>query len=161
MASLVPLEILRRNRKKWRGITDGLNHEFWSGTSESIKEEYFGVMATAEREAEMRSFFGVRENDTSAADDAKYMPVGGTPGGLDSDDEDEEAEAMAMQQMERSCQNMAADMNVDLSGRPPSTDVGSQKGAWGSFVGSFRRKESGLSTGGSNINETERFHTSY
>lgn len=121
-------------------------------------------MATAEREAEMRSFFGVRENDTSGADDAKYMPVGGTPGGIDdSDDEDEDAEAMAMQQMERSCQNMAADMNVDLSGRPPSTDSGSQKVGWGSFMGSFRRKESGLSNGGggSNITETERFHTSY
>eukprot|EP00584_Thalassiosira_punctigera_P003609 CAMPEP_0172534254 /NCGR_PEP_ID=MMETSP1067-20121228/6685_1 /TAXON_ID=265564 ORGANISM="Thalassiosira punctigera, Strain Tpunct2005C2" /NCGR_SAMPLE_ID=MMETSP1067 /ASSEMBLY_ACC=CAM_ASM_000444 /LENGTH=659 /DNA_ID=CAMNT_0013319027 /DNA_START=26 /DNA_END=2002 /DNA_ORIENTATION=+ len=116
MASLVPLEILRRNRKKWRGITDGLNHEFWSNADEDTREEYFGQMATAEREAEMRSFFGVREGEATA-DDAKYMPVGEAPGGVD--DEDEEEEALAMQRMEQSCQGMAADMKVDLSGKPP------------------------------------------
>ena len=48
-ASLVPLEILRRNRKRWKGITDGLNHEFWAITSEDVREEFFGMMATAER----------------------------------------------------------------------------------------------------------------
>ncbi len=48
MASLVPLEILRRNRKRWKGITDGLNHEFWTITSDDVREEYFGMMATAE-----------------------------------------------------------------------------------------------------------------
>eukprot|EP00579_Thalassiosira_antarctica_P016448 CAMPEP_0201930192 /NCGR_PEP_ID=MMETSP0903-20130614/24663_1 /ASSEMBLY_ACC=CAM_ASM_000552 /TAXON_ID=420261 /ORGANISM="Thalassiosira antarctica, Strain CCMP982" /LENGTH=653 /DNA_ID=CAMNT_0048469201 /DNA_START=10 /DNA_END=1971 /DNA_ORIENTATION=+ len=153
MCSLVPLEILRRNRKKWRGITDGLNHEFWSGASEATKEEYFGIMATAEKEAEMRSFFGVRDNDKSA-DDARYMPVGEAPGGMD--DDDDEDEALAMQQMEKSCQNMAADMNVDLSGKPPS-ESGSPKGggAWGSFMGSFRRKDSAKD----DLTETQRFRT--
>ena len=76
-ASLVPLEILRRNRKRWKGITDGLNHEFWAITSEDVREEFFGMMATAEREAEMRTFFGVREGDANTADDARLMPVGG------------------------------------------------------------------------------------
>ena len=80
MASLVPLEILRRNRKRWKGITDGLNHKFWTITSEDVREEYFGIVATAEREAEMRTFFGVREGDANAADDARYMPVGGRAG---------------------------------------------------------------------------------
>jgi hypothetical protein len=140
MCSLVPLEILRRNRKKWRVITEGLNHEFWSQASDEIKEEYFGRMAMAEKEAEMRSFFGVREGE-AGAEDAKYMPVGGTCVGLEeSDDDGEEDEALAMQKMERQCQGMAADMNVDLSGRPPD-QKGGRKG-WGSFVGnSFRRKE--------------------
>jgi hypothetical protein len=133
MCSLVPLEILRRNRKKWRGITDGLNHEFWSNASDEVKEEYFGVMATAEKEAELRSFFGIREGEATT-DDAKYMPVGGTPGGMD-DSDDEEDEAMALQKMERLC----ADMNVDLSGKPPSQS--SNGSGWGSFVGSFRRKD--------------------
>lgn len=161
MCSLVPLEILRRNRKKWRGITDGLNHEFWTGTSEAIKEEYFGAMATAEKEAEMRSFFGVREGDT-AADDSKYMPLGGAPGGVDDDSDDEDAEAMAMQQMENSCKNMATDMNVDLSGKPPSKEGSSPKGGvWGKVTGSFRRSAGGSSGQDDSIHETQRFHTSY
>ena len=45
-----------------------------------MREEYFGMMATAEREAEMRTFLGVREGDANAADDARYMPVGGRAG---------------------------------------------------------------------------------
>eukprot|EP00571_Detonula_confervacea_P013800 CAMPEP_0172300624 /NCGR_PEP_ID=MMETSP1058-20130122/2661_1 /TAXON_ID=83371 /ORGANISM="Detonula confervacea, Strain CCMP 353" /LENGTH=673 /DNA_ID=CAMNT_0013010447 /DNA_START=13 /DNA_END=2034 /DNA_ORIENTATION=+ len=156
MCSLVPLEILRRNRKKWRAITDVLNHAFWSGTTEAIKEEFFGVMATAEKEAELRSFFGVREGDKgSAADDAKYMPVGGAPDGVD--DDDDEDEALAMQQMEQSCQNMASDMDVDLSGRPPSESSPKGSGAWGSFMGSFRKKDSSREE----LTETQRFHTSY
>ncbi|KAL9181059.1 hypothetical protein ACHAXT_009864 [Thalassiosira profunda] len=155
MASLVPLEILRRNRKKWRGITDGLNHAFWSGASEAVKEEYFGDSATAEKEAEMRTFF--------RPDDSKYMPVGGAPGSLDGSDEEgedgDEDEAVALQQMEQSCQNMASDMKVDLSGRPPSE---SSKGAWGSFVGSFRGNNSPQSVqDNEGLNETQRFHTAY
>jgi hypothetical protein len=151
MASLLPLEILRRNRKKWRAITDGMNHDFWSLASDIIKEEYFGAMATAEREAEMRSFFGVRDGDTSGiADDARYMPLG-VLGGSDGDDDNynnrkydeydddadyDDEEALAIQRMEKKCR----DMNVNLSGRPPSSRPDS--GAWGSFVGSFRKKES-------------------
>lgn len=161
MCSLVPLEILRRNRKKWRGITDGLNHEFWSGTTEAIKEEFFGVMATAEKEAEMRSFFGVRENDKSAADDARYMPVGGAPGGMD-DASDDEDEALAMQQMEQNCSNMASDMDVDLSGKPPSESSQKGSGAWGSFVGSFRKKDSSVGSSSSRQGEeTVKFQPSY
>ena len=161
MASLVPLEILRRNRKKWRGITDGLNHQFWSDTSDAVKEEHFGVMATAEKQAEMRSFFGVRDGDVSAADDARYMPVGGMPGGPDGsdDDDDDEDEALAIQQIEKSCQNIVTDMNVDLSGRPPSKERPKTGGGWGSFIGSMTRKESRMNDG--SMLETERFHTSY
>jgi hypothetical protein len=140
MCSLVPLEILRRNRKKWRGITDGLNHEFWLNTSDEIKDEYFGTMAAAEREAELRTFFGVKEGD-AGADDARYMPVGGAPGGVD--DSDDEDEALAMQEMERNCQNMAADINVDLSGKPPPRGNDKGKG-WASFMG-FSNKKNGSS----------------
>jgi hypothetical protein len=103
-------EILQRNRKRWKGITDGLNHEFWTITSKDVREEYFSMMAMAEREAEMRTFFGVSEGDVNAADDLRYMPLGGSPGRPDGDDdgEDEEAEALAlaMQRMEKSCQDM-------------------------------------------------------
>ena len=160
MASLVPLEILRRNRKKWRVITDGLNHEFWSAADDDVKEQYFGAMASAEKEAEMRSFFGVREGEASA-DDARYMPVGGAPGGM-NDSDDEEDEAMAMQRMEQSCQGIASDMNVDLSGKPPSEDSSPKQGsgAWGSFMGSFRKKGSSINKE-DEMAETQKFQTSY
>jgi len=106
----------------------------------------------------MRSFFGVREGEVTT-EDSRYMPLGGAPGGIDDDsDDDEEAEVRAMQQMEKSC----ADMNIDLSGRPPSENTGSQKGVWGSFMGSFRRKESGVGSSSrhdTGMNETQRFHT--
>lgn len=141
-----------------------MNHEFWTTTSDVVREEYFGMMATAEREAEMRSFFGVREGDASAADDARYMPVGGAPGGPDADDDDdEEAEALAMQRMEKSCRDIAADINVDLSGKPPpSSRAGSSRGgAWGSFVGSFRKKESGNVRPDDTLTETERFNAAH
>jgi len=160
MASLVPLEILRRNRKKWRSITDGLNHDFWSAASEGTKEKYFGVMATAEREAEVRGFFGVREGEAAsgAADDARYMPVGSAPGGME-DDEDED-EALAMQQMENRCQKMAGDMKVDLSGRPPSENDSPRQssGAWGKVMGSFRNIGSGRSEK-DGLTETQKFRT--
>ncbi|KAL7471918.1 hypothetical protein ACHAXS_012232 [Conticribra weissflogii] len=148
MCSLVPLEILRRNRKKWRGITDGLNHEFWINADPEVKDKYFGMMATAEREAEMRSFFGVRENDTSA-EDSRYMPLGGTPGGIDDDDDEDEDEVLAMQKLEKSC----ATMDVDLSGKPPSRSQ-SSSGGWGSFMGSFRRKEP--NAGSQSLRELQR-----
>ncbi|KAL3815382.1 hypothetical protein ACHAXA_010987 [Cyclostephanos tholiformis] len=171
MASLVPLEILRRNRKRWKGITDGLNHEFWTVTTDDVREDFFGMMATAERETEMRSFFGVREGESNVADDARYMPVGGSPGGLDCDNtdngDDEEAEALAMQRMEKTCRDMVVDMKVDLSGRPPppsrlgGKSGGGGRGAWGNFVGSFRRREVGNFQSDDSLTETERFHTAY
>lgn len=160
MCSLVPLEILRRNRKKWRGITDGLNHEFWLNTSDEIKEEYFGTMAAAERETELRTFFGVKEGDTGA-DDARYMPVGGAPGGMD--DSDDEDEALAMQEMERNCQNMAADIKVDLSGKPPPRGNDKGKG-WASFMGFSNKKNesSGFRDDSHDMKyETERINRSF
>lgn len=156
MCSLVPLEILRRNRKKWRAITDGLSHEFWSNADDDVRDEFFGAMATAERKAELRSFFGVREGD-DGAEDSKYMPLGGAPGGPGGDDsdedDDEEAEAKAVMEMEKSCQSMAKGM--DLSGKPPPVEGGG-KGVWGNIVGSFRRGGSSGAGSGRNEESEER-----
>jgi len=157
MCSLVPLEILRRNRKKWRVITDGLNHEFWLNASDEIKETHFGTMAEAEREAELRTFFGVKEGDTSA-DDARYMPVGGAPDGID--DSDDEDEALAMQEMEKNCQNMAADINVDLSGKPPPRGKNDKGKGWASFMG-FSNKKNEIADFQDTKYETERMNRSF
>ena len=64
MSSIAPLEIMGSNWNKWNVITNGTNPEFWLNVSNGIKEEYFGQMATSEREAEMRTFFGVRDGKT-------------------------------------------------------------------------------------------------
>ena len=60
---------------------------------------------------------------------------------------------------------MVTDMDVDLSGRPPpprgrgGSVKGGVGGAWGSFVGNFRRRESGNVRPDNSPTETERFHT--
>jgi hypothetical protein len=85
----------------------------------------------------MRSFFGVREGDASAANNARYMPVGGAPGKPDvNNDEDKEAKALPMQLIEKSSWEMAADININLSRKPPPLSrVGSSRGGvWGSFM---------------------------
>jgi hypothetical protein len=67
--------------------------------------------------------------------------------------------------MEKSCQDMVTDMDVDLSGKPPPPRglgggaKGGGGGAWGGFVGSFRRRESGNIQPDDSLRETERFHT--
>jgi hypothetical protein len=72
------------------------------------------------REAKKRSFFGVREGDASTANNTWYMPVGGAPGKPNNiNKEDKEAKALAMQLMEKSSWDMAAELNVDLSEKPP------------------------------------------
>eukprot|EP00956_Cyclotella_meneghiniana_P032955 scaffold92421_cov22-Cyclotella_meneghiniana.AAC.1 len=89
----------------------------------------------------MKSFFGVREGDTGE-DDARYMPLGGTTGGLDeeNDSDDEDDEALALQKMERRCESIMTNIDVDLSGKPPSRSNSDKKG-WGSLIGtSFRRR---------------------
>ena len=75
MASLVPRDTAMQSQEV-EGHTDGLNHEFWTITSEDVREKYFSMMATAEREAEMRT------GDANATADVRYMPMGGS-GGLE------------------------------------------------------------------------------
>ncbi len=55
---------------------------------------------------------------------------------------------LAIQQMEKSCWDMAVEINVDLSRKPhPLSRAGcSRGGAWVSFVGSFQKKVSALRT---------------
>ena len=150
MASLVPLEILRRNRKRWKGITDGLNHEFWTITSEDVREEYFGMMATAEREAEMRTFLGVREGDANATDDARYYtcPWGGRRAGRTK-----MTTARTRRPRPWRCRGWRRAARIWGSAK------GGGGGACGSFVGSFRRRESGNVRPDDSPTETEKFQT--
>ncbi len=58
------------------------------------------------------------------------MPVGGAPGKPDGNkDKDKEFKALAMQLMEKSSQDMAPDLNVDLSGKlPPLSRAATSRG---------------------------------
>jgi len=89
MTSLVPLEILRRNRKKWQDISERLNRQFWSDATEDFKGQYFGnsVSGTGDKMAE---FFGMKINgkDVDEAESlAQYTAVHST--NMDEDDHDE------------------------------------------------------------------------
>jgi hypothetical protein len=55
---------------------------------------------------------------------------GGAPGRPDgNDNKEEEAKVLAMQWIEKSCRDMAADINMDLSGKPPPSSLGTFKPA--------------------------------
>ncbi len=82
------------------------------------------MMATAKREAAMKTFFGVREGDVNATDNAWYMPVGGSLGGLDWDNngKDKKAKALVMQRIEKSCQDIFMDLMCYYLGRMAQVD---------------------------------------
>ena len=66
LASLLPLEILRRYRRVWRRHTVALNGDFWDAAGEEVRAEYYGTTSTTDEDW-MRRFFGARKGD----DDAK------------------------------------------------------------------------------------------
>lgn len=89
LASLLPLEMLRRYRNKWKKHTQELNREFWTHTDDDTKAEYFGTTATADEDW-VRKFFGVRDEGKEDEDNhGQYMPVGE---GGDEDEGDDELE---------------------------------------------------------------------
>jgi hypothetical protein len=77
----------------------------------------------------MRSFFGVREGDaTTAKTTLRYMLVEGVPGKPDcNNNKKEEAKALAMQWTEKSCWDIAMDINMDLLGKPSPSSLGTFK----------------------------------
>jgi len=93
LTSLVPLEVLRRFRKKWSSITHDINRNFWSQTTSDIKDYYY--VSTSGDEDNTKSFFGIRsdykDNDTKVEEDrGDYLPLDMT--GDDDIDAEEEIE---------------------------------------------------------------------
>jgi len=105
LASLLPLEILRRYRSKWKKHTQDLNREFWAVADEETKVEYFGTTATADEDW-VKKFFGGKDDEQDEAEHGAYMPVG--EGGDDADDDvDDELER-------KWSQNMASAYNAEF-----------------------------------------------
>lgn len=83
LASLVPLEALRRFRKKWAQITSEMNKAFWANTDEDIRDCYFASTISADDDW-TQQFFGEKSHeDKNEKEKGKYMPLGG--GGQKSD----------------------------------------------------------------------------
>ena len=107
LASLLPLEILRRYRNKWKKHTQDLNREFWTVADEETKVEYFGTTATSDEDW-VKKFFGGKDDEKDEAEHGAYMPVGGL-GDDDDDDVDDELER-------KWSQNMASAYNAEFGG---------------------------------------------
>lgn len=128
LTSLVPLEMLRRHRVKWKERSDILNLDFWVNASEEDRMELFGG-SMASRNSEIAKFFGVAEETDEDA--AQYMPVN-MDGGLDNDGFDDEDEDV----LNKECNRMAATM--DMSGSTPAATA-SRRGMFGSMVSKVKQ----------------------
>ena len=140
LVSFVPIEVLRRFRKKWRRITDSLNHRFWADASDDIRE-YFGVVESTDDDI-LKKFFGGADRDTKdedqGRDSARYMPVGG--GGMGVDDEDEEDDADMIRRHEDS---MKVSYEKDLLGIPDERGWFSLRKSANNILSDWRKRLEG------------------
>jgi len=148
LASLVPLQVLRRYRQRWKTISDGMNTGFWLQVEDDFKTKHFGSTASSD-DSHMRSFFGMRnEQEQEDENRGMYMPVGG-PG--DDDDELDESEEHIMQ---RHNQNMAINYDADggeFGRRPDQQQAGPLRPLrrqMSSLVQRFARPQNGGNGGG-------------
>jgi len=87
LASLVPLEALRRFRKKWAEISIEMNTAFWVNTDVEVRECYYASTMSSDDDW-MKKFFGDSpvggaikkrdgEEDKAEEERGQYMPLGG------------------------------------------------------------------------------------
>ena len=90
LASLVPLELLRRFRKKWALISKEMNGKFWTYADDDVREAYFSSSASAD-ENWMNQFF-MDDAKKEEKKRGKYMPLGDRGVADDDDDDDDDDE---------------------------------------------------------------------
>lgn len=113
LTSLVPLEVLRRYRKKWKGISDALNRDFWArGAEEEIKVEFFGRTVSSDHH-QLGNFFGIHQEEEQENNVGKYMPLN-MGGGADDHDNEEEEEG-SDEEVQRQCENVAATFDINAA----------------------------------------------
>mmetsp|Transcript_28704 Transcript_28704/g.34972 ORF Transcript_28704/g.34972 Transcript_28704/m.34972 type:complete len:487 (+) Transcript_28704:161-1621(+) len=145
LTSLVPLEILRRHRKKWKETSDLLNRDFWSNANEEDRMEYFGGSMDA-RNDDLARFFGCQDDE----DAGKYMPLNtnGTDGDGDDDGNDDGFDSEDEDSMKRHCNQVHSTMGIDAgassSGRNASVGGASSgrndsMGMFGGIVSKVRK----------------------
>ena len=92
LASLLPLEVLRRYRKKWAETTNHMNTDFWLKTDDYIKELYFAASVSTD-DNWMKKFFMNDEEQKKEEERGQYMPLGSNgiyeDDGHDDDDDDD------------------------------------------------------------------------
>lgn len=88
LASLLPLEVLRRYRKKWAETSNYMNTDFWSKTEDYVKEVYFAASVSTD-ENWMRNFFMDGEEQKKEEERGQYMPIGTNNGIYDDDGHDD------------------------------------------------------------------------
>lgn len=168
LASLVPLEALRRFRKKWAQISTEMNKAFWANADADIRECYFSSTVSADDDWTNNFFGGLgdkmktkREDkqggggDASEEDKGKYMPLGGgaaastgedADGSFDSSDDADEDEIMnrisAEYGLAAAGKNSQQDFEQEWNQSGSSSSLA--KGKWQNMFG--RKKESKIST---------------
>jgi len=116
LASLVPLEVLRRYRNKWAEISKKINTDFWLKTHDDVKDNHFESTVSA-NEIWMQSFFG-QNVDKEELEKSQYMPLdvsGDDIGSEDDEDEDEMTKRISAEygmtfnssEQEEQCKEMA------------------------------------------------------
>eukprot|EP00558_Chaetoceros_sp_UNC1202_P010167 CAMPEP_0197245158 /NCGR_PEP_ID=MMETSP1429-20130617/10030_1 /TAXON_ID=49237 /ORGANISM="Chaetoceros sp., Strain UNC1202" /LENGTH=229 /DNA_ID=CAMNT_0042705603 /DNA_START=297 /DNA_END=986 /DNA_ORIENTATION=- len=88
LVSLVPLEVLRRFRKKWAQISKVLNDDFWAKADDDVKELYFASSLSTDDDWTKKFFM----HDGNAEEEkGKYMPLNSDTidDGSGEEDEDE------------------------------------------------------------------------
>lgn len=149
LASLVPLEALRRFRKKWAQISSEMNKAFWANADPDIRECYFSSTASADDDW-IKKFFGdlgnkKGEGDATEGDKGKYMPLGeGANDANDSFHSEDVNEDEMMKHIEAEYGLASAgngsqqDFEEEWNGKAPSSV--SVKDKWHNVFG--RKKES-------------------
>ena len=94
LASLVPLEVLRRFRKKWAQISNEMNLSFWAKTDDDVREHYFSSTCSADQNW-MKKFF-MDDAEKEELKQGRYMPLG--IGNIDDDDDTDDEEEEELKQ---------------------------------------------------------------
>lgn len=97
LCSLVPLEVLRRYRKKWARISRDTNRDFWSKTTPDIRDEHYQTSLSSDEDGMSKFFGGAGGGEDESAGEEAYMPLDADGGPDDDEDEEETRKRMAAQ----------------------------------------------------------------
>lgn len=119
LTSLVPLEVLRRNRQAWNDISDSLGRSFWASASDQDRMDYFGDSINANKD-DVKNFFGFYDKpDDEDENVGKYMPltIDGNKFKDDDDSDGEDLQTLNDQDQDRKLAVADPEGGVSSSGR--------------------------------------------
>jgi len=128
LASLVPLEVLRRYRKKWAETSKEMNTNFWSKTSADVRDFYYASTISAD-ENWMNSFFGEKKEEIDKGD---YMPLDASGDGIGVEEDEDEDEMTKRISAEYG-------MNINLLQKHELENNSTSKETWQDKLGKIKR----------------------